>query len=87
MSAVVANPAWLTNLKELTNAGHISQEEFSGERSKMFDCTSLPSAQPCPAAPGLVESALVSLAATQVDLVRVLGDLANNICCWRLRQL
>ena len=79
MSAIAANPAWLTNLKELYNAGLIDDEELASERSKIFDCPGLPSAQPRPAAPGLVESALVSLAATQVDLVRVLGDLANNI--------
>ena len=79
MSAIAANPAWLTNLKELYDAGLIDGEELASERSKIFDCPGFSSAQPCPAAPGLVESALVSLAATQVDLVRILGDLANNI--------
>ena len=47
---------------------------WRGRRSSTAPAPGLPSAQPCPAAPGVVESALVSLAATQVDLVRVLGD-------------
>ena len=80
MSAIAANPAWLTNLKELYEAGLINREELASERSKLFAERSNPW-QPSPVAPasGLVESALVSLAATQVDLVRVLGDIAKNV--------
>ena len=80
MSAIAANPALLTNLKELYEAGLIDQEELASERSKLFAERSNPW-QPSPVAPasGPVESALVSLAATQVDLVRVLGDIAKSV--------
>ena len=80
MSAIAANPALLTNLKELYEAGLIDQEELASERSKLFAERSNPW-QPSPFAPasGPVESALVSLAATQVDLVRVLGDIAKSV--------
>ena len=33
MSTVVANPAWLTNLKDLHDAGIVNREEFSEERA------------------------------------------------------
>ena len=70
MSDVAANPRLLVNLKELLDQGLLSGEEFVAEKAKLF----VPRAD-APVSSS-VEHALSTLAAAQVELVKLVGDLA-----------